>query len=74
MAQTVKHFIYGSDRLNQTVNTTPLEQQLNDFLDGHPNYKIASFSTIIGPDYKEAFVVFDVREDRNNNRNNGGNK
>lgn len=74
MAQTVKHFIYGTDRVNLTVNTTPLEQQLNDFLDGHQNYKIASFSTIIGPDYKEAFVVFDIREDRNNNKNNGGNK
>ena len=73
MAQTVKHFIYGADRVNSTVNTTPLEQQFNDFLDGHPNHKIASFSTIIGPDYKEAFVVFDIREDRNN-KNNGGNK
>lgn len=74
MAQTVKHFIYGTDRVDSVVNATPLEQQLNDFLDGHPNYKITSFSTIIGPDYKEAFVVFDIREDRNNNRNNGGNK
>jgi len=73
MAQTVKHFIYGSDRLNQAVNTTPLEQQLNDFLDGHQNYKITSFSTIVGPAYKEAFVVFDIREDRSN-KNNGGNK
>lgn len=72
--QTVKHFVYGLDRATGNRNSSPLEVQMNDFLDGHPNYKIASFSTIIGPDYKEAFVVFDVREDRNNNRNNGGNK
>lgn len=72
--QTVKHFVYGLDRATGNRNSSPLEVQMNDFLDGHPNYKIASFSTIIGPDYKEAFVVFDVREDRNNNRNNGGNR
>lgn len=72
--QTVKHFVYGQDRITGNRNSSPLELQMNDFLAGHPNYKITSFSTIIGPDYKEAFVVFDVIEDRNNNRNNGGNK
>lgn len=62
--QTVKHFVYGLDRITGNRNSSPLEQQMNDFLDGHPNYKITSFSTIIGPDYKEAFVVFDIREDK----------
>lgn len=58
--QDVKHFINGRD-LSGEFNITPLEVQINSFLENNPNYSVHSFSTIMGPSYKEAFVVFDVK-------------
>ncbi len=63
--QDVKHFINGKDPRGAYYNTDDLDTQINAFLKENPNYSIRSLSTIIGPAYKEAFVVFDVREERN---------
>lgn len=62
--QTVKTFIYGKDRLTPSYNTEPLDDQINAYLKEHPDQKIASISTIIGSGFHEAFVVFDIRDDR----------
>ena len=61
--QDVKHFINGRD-LHGEYYMEDLDEQINNFLKEHPNYSIRTFSTIIGPAYKEAFVVFDVNEER----------
>lgn len=57
--QDVKRFINGRD-LEGKYHLEDLDVQINSFLKEHPNYSIRTFSTIIGPAYKEAFVVFDV--------------
>ena len=62
--QDVKHFVQGKDFLTLEFDPTPLEDQINAFLKKHQNYSIRSMSTIVGVGYKEAFVVFDVREER----------
>lgn len=61
--QTVKNFIYGRDR-SGSVNVTPLEDQINEYLEYHPGYSVATMSLLNASGYKEAFVVFNVREER----------
>ena len=61
--QTVKNFIYGRDR-SGSVNTTPLEDQINEYLEYHPGYSVATMSLLNASGYKEAFVVFSIREER----------
>ena len=61
--QTVKHFIYGKDSMTGESNMKPLEEQLSEFLKDHPDHSVASMSTIVASSYKEAFVVFNVRND-----------
>lgn len=61
--QTVKNFIYGKDR-SGSVNVTPLEDQINEYLEYHPGYSVATMSLLNASGYKEAFVVFNVREER----------
>ncbi len=61
--QTVKHFIYGRDSMSGESNMIPLEDQLSEFLKEHPDHNVASMSTIVASTYKEAFVVFNVRND-----------
>lgn len=63
--QTVKNFIFGKDRTGN-VNTTPLEDQINEYLEYHPGFSIASMSFLNASGYKEAFVVFNIREERKN--------
>lgn len=58
--QTVKNFIFGKDRTGN-VNTTPLEDQINEYLEYHPGFSIASMSFLNASGYKEAFVVFNAR-------------
>jgi hypothetical protein len=60
--QDVKHFINGRD-LHGEYHMEDLDEQINMFLNEHPNYSVTTLSTIIGPAYKEAFVVFDVMEE-----------
>lgn len=61
--QTVKNFVFGRDR-SGSVNTTPLEDQINEYLEYHPGYSVATMSLLNTSDYKEAFVVFNIREER----------
>lgn len=61
--QTVKNFVFGKDRTG-VFNTTPLEDQINEYLENHTGYSVATLSTINASGYKEAFVVFNIREER----------
>lgn len=61
--QTVKNFVFGRDR-SGSVNTTPLEDQINEYLEYHPGYSIITMSVSNSVACKEAFVVFNVREER----------
>lgn len=61
--QTVKNFIYGRDWSGYT-NATPLEDQINEYLEHHPGYSVATMSLLNASGYKEALVVFNVREER----------
>lgn len=72
--QTVKNFVFGRDR-SGSVNTTPLEDQINEYLEYHPGFSIASMSFLNASGYKEAFVVFSIREERKPFvKDNGGDK
>jgi len=70
--QTVKNFVFGKDRTG-SVNTTPLEDQINEYLEYHPGFSVASMSLLNASGYKEAFVVFNIREERGDKKvkNNG---
>ena len=65
--QIVKNFIYGRDWSGYT-NATPLEDQINEYLEYHPGYSVATMSMLNGAGYKEALVVFNVREERSEKR------
>lgn len=67
--QTVKHFIYGHDSRTGESNTMPLEDQFNEFLKEHPDHNVASMSTIVASTYKEAFVVFNIRNENQKSYN-----
>lgn len=70
--QTVKNFVFGKDRTG-SINTTPLEDQINEYLEYHPGYSVATMSLLNASGYKEAFVVFSIREERGDKKvkNNG---
>ena len=61
--QTVKNFIYGRS-LNGDFNPVSLEDQINEYLEFHPGYSVATMSMLNGTAYKETLVVFNVREER----------
>ena len=61
--QTVKNFIYGRT-LNGDFNSASLEDQINEYLEFHPAYSVVTISMLDGTAYKEALVVFNVREER----------
>lgn len=62
--QIVKNFIYGRN-LNGDFNPASLEDQINEYLEFHPGYSVGTMSMLNGTAYKEALVVFNVREERN---------
>ena len=62
--QTVKNFVFGKDVMRHDWNNTPLEDQINEYLENHPWFSVATMSMLNGAGYKEAFVVFNVREER----------
>lgn len=69
--QDVKVFVQGRDGLSKSYNPTPLDEQINTWLKQHPNHSIRSISNIVGTGYKEAYVVFDIRDEtKTNNKNN----
>lgn len=77
--QTVKTFIYGRNEKTNEFSRVPLDDQINAFLKEHQDHKIVSMSTVNASGYKEAFIVFDIREERNfnrpkNDKNTEGNK
>ena len=61
--QTVKNFVFGRDRIG-TVDTTPIADQINEYLEDHPRYSVATISVLNAVGYQEAFVVFNIREER----------
>jgi hypothetical protein len=65
--QTVKNFVFGLDRSGY-FNTEPLEDQINTYLENHPGYSVSTMSTLNASGYKEAFVVFNIREEKYQNK------
>ena len=59
--QIVKVFYCGR-YLDYPLVTELIEDQLNRYLQENPKHHIVSLSTIIGNQYKEAFVVIDTGE------------
>ena len=62
--QIVKNFIYGRN-LNGDFNPAALEDQINEYLEFHPGYSVGTMSMLNGTAYKEALVVFNVKDERN---------
>lgn len=62
--QIVKNFVYGKDLAESAWNGFSLELQINEYLKSHPEYSVAALSMLSGIGYKEALVVFNVREER----------
>ena len=71
--QIVKNFVYGNNVLRSDWNNTPLEDQINEYLEYHPGYSVATMSIVNGSEYREALVVFNIREERGDKKvkNNG---
>ena len=65
--QTVKNFVFGKDR-SGNFNTESLEDQINTYLENHPGYSVSTMSTLNASGYKEAFVVFNIREEKYQNK------
>ncbi len=61
MAQIIKRFCQGTD-IGGKTNYTPLEDQITEELEKHRDYVVKDMTVIQGPLYKEAYVVFDVKE------------
>lgn len=62
--QIVKNFVFGNNVLRTDWNNTPLEDQINEHLENHPGFSVATMSLLNGAGYREALVVFNVREER----------
>ncbi len=61
--QIVKRFTLGQDYTG-AYNGNPLEDQINEYLENHPGFSVATMSMLNGTGYKEVLVVFNVREER----------
>lgn len=61
--QTVKKFVLGRDYTGN-YNGNPIEDQINEYLEYHPEYSIVTMSISNSVACKEAFVVFNIREER----------
>lgn len=64
MAQFVKEFVQGRC-LGFEMNMTPISDQINVFLEEHPNHIARSINTTVGAGYTKAYVIFDIREEKN---------
>ena len=62
--QTVKNFIYGKDPVTGVIHMKPIDIQINEYLERYSGQSVATMSTINAVGYKEAFVVFNIREER----------
>ena len=65
MAQLIKRFCQGVD-FGGVVNNDHLEDQINEFLKDNQNCSAKSINVVLGPSYKEAYVIFDVRQPQSN--------
>ena len=61
--QIAKNFVFGNNVLRSDWNNTPLEDQINEYLENHPGFSVATMSMLNGAGYREALVVFNVREE-----------
>ena len=61
--QTVVAFCCGVTK-DGSINNIPIETQINNYISKNPTHSVRTLSTIIAGGYKEAFVVFDIREGR----------
>ena len=70
--QTVKKFVFGRDYTGD-YNGDLIEDQINEYLEYHPGYSVATMSVLNSVACKEAFVVFNIREERGDKKvkNNG---
>lgn len=62
--QEMKRFVQGADPRVPSFAIENIEDQINAFLKENPNYIIRSFDIVLGPRCKEAFVLFDIREEK----------
>lgn len=61
--QIVKRFFIGQDYTG-AYNGDPLEDQINEYLENHPGFSVVTISMLNCAGYKEALVVFNIREER----------
>lgn len=72
MAQIVKTFTHNLfGRTDVSGKTDSIEDQINAYLQEHPTYYAKAISAYITGMTKEAYVIFDVRDDRGGKRQNG---
>ena len=72
--QIVKNFVFGKDAMRSDWNNIPLEDQINEYLENHPGFSVATMSMLNGAGYREVLVVFNVREERKPFVKDGGDK
>mgnify|MGYP006988826639 CR=1 FL=1 len=63
MAQILKRFCQGID-FGGRVNNERVEDQINDFLAENPTYVARDINIVLGPNYKEAYVIFDIKDQK----------
>ena len=72
--QEVKNF-YRGIKIDQVagMQSKPIEDQINEFLKEHTNYVARDIAVIVGPSYLEAYVIFDIKDEKKpqNGKNNG---
>lgn len=61
--QEVKSFFQGYKDKGE-IHVDSIEDQINSFLTKNPNYVARSISTVLNTTYLEAFVLFDIRDDK----------
>lgn len=74
MKQTVKTFTH-----RYHGEGGPVDEQMNRYLEEHPNAKVSSLGYVLGGNFEKVVVVFDIREDtdsdkREKNRDKGKTK
>lgn len=61
--QIVKKFVFGRDYTGN-YNGDLIEDQINEYLENHPGFSVATMSMLNGTGYREVLVVFNVREEQ----------
>lgn len=58
MKQTVKTFTH-----RYHGEGGPVDEQMNSYLEEHPNAKVSQLSYVLGGNFEKVVVVFDIREE-----------